>query len=507
MNFRFTNYIFFVVLSILSIFMKGQNIHIDNRINNNSPINIFFDSINTNISDQILNKKINYTELNSNYYNFKQSNYLLQKGNGLKNVSFNVKSNFLIDSLNYVWGNVSYKNGSRKNVKWNESSDYNRISPYVMADSVGGNLSLEEYNIEGGYNRKMNRFNFGLLVNYKALIESRNRDPRPKNIVSDLNFNMGLSSKIYKENILSLSILLNKYTQSNDLKFFSQLGNSETYHLSGLGMYNNMFVGSRNRAYFDGNGYGLQLSFFNANKKGIMATIGFSNLSTDKILTDLQDLVISNINEIAYNFDISYMNPDSNLFKGIRINGKLKDRKGREGIFFNETSSNYKKIDEVQKYSYESKLIKLSSLFGLTDKSKMKNISFTPSIIYSSSEEKYFDPSIKQRFENITSQIEFSFMYKWNEKSLTNFGINLGTKQNLTHEWNSSHYYSMQSIQNMMINNYQYLSSNNIFFNLNFRQDYSINQKYSIFLDANYYYANYKSGNNTQLQLSLGLFF
>ncbi|WP_333661043.1 DUF6850 family outer membrane beta-barrel protein [Chishuiella changwenlii] len=506
MTFRFNYTLFLFFISIT--FSHAQDNSLKNYLQNSFSTNQFFDSINTSIADQIISKKKNYTALSGMYYNSKENNAIQQKGNGLDHLSFHVTSNYSIDSMNYVWGNVFYKNGTRKNVKWNESSDYDKISPYVMADSVGGNLSLEEYYIEGGYNRRMKNLNFGIKADYRALMEYRNRDPRPKNTISDLNFGIGLSSKITTEKIISLNILLNKYSQANELKFFNELGNPEVFHFNGLGIYSNLFRNNNKRVYFDGNGYGFQLAYLNSTKKGLMGSVGYSTSSIEKILTNLQSLVSSTINEDKYSFNISYSTPDISYFKGIKLSSQFRNRKGTEGIFFNETSSNYKKIGEATRYDYNEKVVELSSLFDIMKNAKLQNLSLSPFIKYISSEEKYTDPLIKQTIEKLIVGLNTNLFYELNDKTLLNFKVDFGVNNNLSNEWLSNYTYQKPSIEEMMNQNYQYLTSNYWFINLAYRHNYILSDKYTIFLESKYKYASFKQSDyNSYFDVSIGFFF
>ena len=75
---------------------------------------------------------------------------LLQSGDGEKSIGFQADS--YIRKKNYcLWGNTLYRNGRVKNLKWNETSDWELLYPYLLADSVGGDLSKEIYSFTGGY--------------------------------------------------------------------------------------------------------------------------------------------------------------------------------------------------------------------------------------------------------------------------------------------------------------------------------------------------------------------
>ena len=111
---------------------------------------------------------------------------LREEGTGLSEGQLNIATLVRLDSLSAVRGKVRYANGVKRGVLWNSSSDYSTLYPYVMADTVGGDLRKEEYAFSGGYTARRGRFHWGVEGAYRALHEYRQADPRPRNIVSDL---------------------------------------------------------------------------------------------------------------------------------------------------------------------------------------------------------------------------------------------------------------------------------------------------------------------------------
>jgi len=79
--------------------------------------------------------------------------YLPQNGDGLSQGEFFANSLVRLDSISAVTGNVSYHRGVRRNVLWNETSDFEILYPYVAADSVGGDMQKEQYSFMGAYAR------------------------------------------------------------------------------------------------------------------------------------------------------------------------------------------------------------------------------------------------------------------------------------------------------------------------------------------------------------------
>ena len=150
----------------------------------------------------------------------------------------------------------SPRNGVKRNVVWNETSDYDWVYPYVLGDSVGGDLRCEEYYFAGGYAREYGRVTWGGTLDYRAAVEFRNIDPRPKNVVGELNASLGISLRTKTHYGIGMSAFATKYKQSNEIKFYSELGQSKVYHFTGMGMDYARFSGNNNSAYYKGKSFG-----------------------------------------------------------------------------------------------------------------------------------------------------------------------------------------------------------------------------------------------------------
>lgn len=67
-------------------------------------------------------------------YNKKNGTYLLQEGNGGQLFGADVSSWLNLSGKTKVWGNASYITGKKRQIKWNETSDFELLYPYVMAE-------------------------------------------------------------------------------------------------------------------------------------------------------------------------------------------------------------------------------------------------------------------------------------------------------------------------------------------------------------------------------------
>ena len=121
-----------------------------------------------------------FTDFSIGYENEKRNIYRPHEGSGQKGLSLKVTSYKKQNDHRSIWGSARYQNLNLSSVKWNENLDFDRIAPYSIADSAGGDTKLERYQFSGGISQKINRWTFGLEASYLAQLGSRNRDPRQK---------------------------------------------------------------------------------------------------------------------------------------------------------------------------------------------------------------------------------------------------------------------------------------------------------------------------------------
>lgn len=110
-----------------------------------------------------------------------------QKGDGGDFGRFSAGSYKHISGKGTVWGDAGYLRGAKRNVVWNASSDYDLVFPYVVADSIGGDLTSEEYTFGGGYGHRSGRYTWALEAGARALHEYRDSDPRIRNVAIDID--------------------------------------------------------------------------------------------------------------------------------------------------------------------------------------------------------------------------------------------------------------------------------------------------------------------------------
>lgn len=283
------------------------------------------------------------------------SPYMLEDGDG--NVFWGGSAEaYLRKGKTALWGFARYKKGTVRNIKYNETEDWRLVYPYVMADTVGGGNSRQEhYDFSGGFATALGkRWTIGGEGRYTALLDYRTRDPRPKNLTSDLKLRIGATYRPWQKYTLGASFAFRRYKQTNEVKFYNELGIPTTFHLTGLATDYYRFRGENTDSYYKSTGIGGSLQF--APQKGIdgiFAGFTYNYMSMDKIISSLNELPLTNLKHSTQTATIGYVRSFGGNAIGLKVGESYERRKGTENIFGSAASNVYPQIAEAPQYRGE----------------------------------------------------------------------------------------------------------------------------------------------------------
>ena len=295
---------------------------------------------------------------------------LQQKGKGKNYWGAETHTSQTLNHKTLVWGAASYNQGRNKKVVWNENADYDKIYPYVAADSVGGDMKLENYVFSGGYARKFNSYTIGITGKYSAGLSYRDVDPRPKNTTANLSLALGVNKLVMQKFRIGAYLEAEKYTQKHYLSFFSTQGFPMVYTMSGMGNYNELLSGKIREAYYEGWSYGGGIQIFEEHHRNWYLNVGIRKTKLDKYLTAYTDLNASNIDEQKLNFSLGKFFSSGKIYWGLMADGSTMERRGTENLFLNDNSRNYIKVGAAEKYNHR---INTGFLKGLLRAENNKN--------------------------------------------------------------------------------------------------------------------------------------
>ena len=195
-----------------------------------------------------------------------------------------------------LWGNAAYRNGTTRNVRFSETTDYQLLYPYLMADTVGGNTHGEYYHFMGGFSYPLGRWNIAAEGEYTARMEFRTRDPRPKNLSGNLMARVGVSTQV-GTGVMGMAVSARRYKQTNEVKLYNEVSMPTIYHLTGMGNDYYRFRGANTSTYYQGHALGGMLSYRQRrdSQRGAFAQAGYEFTEIEKIISSLNQLPLATL--------------------------------------------------------------------------------------------------------------------------------------------------------------------------------------------------------------------
>lgn len=474
--------------------------------NNINPVTEYTGFIKRNPSAMLYTRYSDITVFSVNIGRNNGKAALLQNGTRKDEYSLNVNTIQHLNN-NIVWGKAAYRRGVKDNVRWNESSDYLLIYPYVINDTIGGNnLKLEEYSFSGGFAQHLNRWTLGVELDFRALKEYRTLDPRPNNTVSDLHLKGGASYKFISDYSLGLGLYYRKYKQENKLKFYSNLGAPWIYHDTGLGTNAYMFAGSHNETMLDGQGYGVNFQLLPQNQYGFTLSIDYDNFNYEKQLGTEGYLPLSQIDDNKLSANIAFTKRQDKRIYGAKLSASHKDRRGTEHLYNITGSRTYEKISSPEMYGHKVSLAELSLIYRVENESGF-SWTISPFVTYTDSKESYKNPQRQMNFTSISEGLK-GHLSTYIKKILISGGASICATQNLDKKLLLTDLDEKSYSNKVVKQNYTYLSSSNMIYQAYLRADYSVTNNMALFIKSDGRYASHSDKlHRYEVQIAIGLVF
>ena len=350
---------------------------------------------------------------------------VVQEGTGGLKGSVTASSYMRINARTVVWGNAGFTSQKTHDILWNNSADYPLVGPYVLGDSVGGDLTTRRYSFAGGYAGKHRRWTWGAEASYLASIGYRNRDPRDKIVVSDLNVKAGATLLVGKRYIAGIGADLRVYNQESDVEFYNPNNDIRTYLLTGLGNTYARFSGttSRNTAY-KGIGTGAAMQLLPASGKGFSLSTRFGWLRLTQVLRDYNNLDLTRQEIFTLDVKSAYTLTAGAVTTGFLLDVNLSRRPGFENIFGSSVGNNYTRIGSRRNYLLDSGNATLTIPVSFDASSKV-HVDLLPAINASYSHEEYRWPERALETHSLTPSLEARL--RWRRSPGLLFTLNMGT--------------------------------------------------------------------------------
>ena len=190
---------------------------------------------------------------------FGQGTQVLE-GTQIGGFEVNARSVYDINAVSRVFGEASYRWEDCKQTKGVDNADYRITAPYWTMDTLGGDMRRETYAFYGGYRMLKNHIVWHAALQFRAEQSYRMRDPRAKNKVTDLRVELSIGYQ-WQRYALSLMAYGGRYKQNNEIRFYSELGETTVYHMTNDTEPYARFSNSNKVSYYSGYraGAGIQV--------------------------------------------------------------------------------------------------------------------------------------------------------------------------------------------------------------------------------------------------------
>ncbi len=349
-------------------------------VNSLTPETAVFDAIySDNAAAMVVSRDYSITTVVANGAIEKRDEaFCIEEGRDRHGVTAGVNSFIVIDSLSAAFGHAIYSSTTVSCIKWNNSTDYHRVAPYVLGDSVGGNLSSRSYRFAGGYSRIAGKWTWGAHADYRASMSHRNRDPRLKIVVSDLTVDAGITRRLNSGSRIGLSLLFNTYRQESDVDFYNPVNDIRTYALTGLGSVYNRFSGSsiENTAY-NGLAWKASVQYLSPAAQSPDISLSYSTDNITQLLRDFNNLDLASTSTSSIEAHLIYTIPTSGPRLSFIATAQLCDRSGTENLFGTSAGNQYEKIATRRNYRHRTATGSLEIPLTVGYSSSMSDNSFS----------------------------------------------------------------------------------------------------------------------------------
>ncbi len=452
-------------------------------------------------------RNYSYTELNGKMeWRDEQDAYEPAAGEGNLQGSFNVDSYLRMGEKPVVFGGAEYVTGEKKNVCWNSTSDYRLLYPYLLADSIGGNLRHEQYRFYGGYARVDGRFTYGLTASYRALQEYRQTDPRPRNITGDISADIS-AGYLFGRYAAGLSAGVRIYKQQQSVEFYDANGaNTSELHFTGLGTYYSRYSGTTYTSVrYRGSGWNASLAVVPKNGEGWYAMAGYVYMKTDHRLAMINMAALTSLETRDASIGIAWRKSSERFGWALSATGRYEHRSGDENIMGSGSSPDHHPLQGQPMYKSDAGEFGIEAILEWKVRNGTWNLRPHAGICFDL--EKYAYPERSMELSYASAGIAAKYLrhngkWLWSVEAAGDFSANTGGKFNIPQKQTDERIYAYIS------HLYSRHSENAAIIELDMRVQRKISENMAVFLSAREYVQLFEKGwKENLMQVAIGICF
>lgn len=191
---------------------------------------------------------------------WRNRSWVEEEGRGSTIPQARVESFLRLSPTASAWGKAAYSQGVRRDLRWVSTADFDLLRPFVLGDSVGGNSRQETYAFSGGYAwQSGNGWQWGGEVDFRAVQEYRQRDPRMRSLVEQFTLRAGAARQWGKQR-LGAALSLERYKHNNEVEHVAEQGGVSEWPFMGMGTVYQRFTSTQPEINYAGTAWGVHLS-------------------------------------------------------------------------------------------------------------------------------------------------------------------------------------------------------------------------------------------------------
>lgn len=437
-------------------------------------------------------------------YKYQKQPFILQEGKGHFLPQAAVNTYLKMSGRSSVWGEASYMNGQQYDQRWNSTADYALLAPYVLADSVGGNVRRERYILTGGYATHIKKWMVGGELRLRAEQAYRTVDPRMRGVITDLTLKLGTAynTRSYR---WGMAVWADIYKQANDVDIYNELGGATEYIMLGSGNYNHRFSGSNTDIYVKGGAAGILLSLHPLQGSGFFADFLLASLRHKRISDSHNYLPLTALYTTRANITAGWKHDACRRY-ALYATLNTQRKHGDEYIAGDAVGGIYPTLAQLTMYRHHHTAAYLTALYG-GSRPLVWNVKAV--IGCQDDNERYVYPERKQTVKHLFGSLQGQSFFAPTER--------LTVEGNLK----AAYYASLQSailmpyadmkpaIASLVNHNYAQLRASCIWIETHWRADYQpLRSRYALFMALGVASAfNNMANHRLQLQLTAGVTF
>ena len=436
-------------------------------------------------SQRLYNPALQYQAFSSAYskvtYRYarrtQQAVWLSEDGKDEHSHSFSTRAYLPLNKVSTAWGSAGYNKTLTQGVRWSSSIDHDKLSPYILADSLGGDNKSERYSLNGGYVLKKGKWQFGGEMTFRAEQAYRERDPRMRSIVSDLTLRLGLARALGSK-LIALSLLNETYKQKAGVTFVRPEGGVPEYLMTGIGTYQPRFSGGKSSLLYKGNNTTIALDFLpKPQSSGLYLGASWSLEHDERLSLEHNSLPLNQLYKYHWTGHIGLRHIGTWLYD-ISLNGKYEHKHGDEALVGDSGSGDYPILASLTLYTETHK--GLEGLFTLGKGDKLPRYARLR-LGYNATNMHYIYPEREASYQHIYSQVEGQIFTALSPKSTLSSGASLGYQYALPAQMNLPITQVEPSFLGYLLGRHQVLSSSLWSTSLSLAYDYRFNHTYALY--------------------------